>query len=227
MGAGNMWSWDEFVTPILLSIKITVVSSSIVLVLGVFAAWYMTRRKFPGRFLIETIFLLPIVLPPTVVGFLLLLILGRNSFIGRWIENLFGQPLVFTWWAAMIASVVVAFPLVYQTAKAGLLSVSQEIQEAARSQGANEWQVLYHITVPLSYRSLLSAYILGFARSLGEFGATIMVAGDIPGKTETVPTAIYTAVDSGHLAIAGCWVAAMIVLSICFLLIANRRAVFD
>jgi molybdate ABC transporter, permease protein len=166
--------------------------------------------------------MLPLVLPPTVVGFLLLVLLGRKSWVGQGIERLFHAPVIFTWWAAVIASVVVSFPLVYQTMKVAFLSVDKRLEEAGRSIGANERQVFWHITLPLASRSLISAYILGFARGLGEFGATLMIAGNIPGKTQTIPTAIYVAVDSGNTTMAWAWTVSIIVISFILLLISRR-----
>ncbi|UUZ82781.1 molybdate ABC transporter permease subunit [Paenibacillus sp. P26] len=161
----------------------------------------------------------PLVLPPTVVGFVLLVLLGRKSWMGQLIEWLFAAPVIFSWWVAVIASIVVAFPLVYQTMKVGFSSVDRDLEGAARSMGAGEWQVFRYITLPLTVRSLVSAYILGFARGLGEFGATLMIAGNIPGKTQTLPTAIYVAVDAGHTTMAWAWTGSMIVIS--FLMLAG------
>ncbi|WP_435172004.1 molybdate ABC transporter permease subunit [Paenibacillus glycanilyticus] len=212
----------DFWLPIRLSIQVALFSSLFVLLLGVAAAWWMSRTKLKGKILIETVFMLPLVLPPTVVGFLLLVLLGRRSWLGRAIEWLFSAPVIFTWWAAVIAAVVVSFPLVYQTMKVGFQFVDKKLEEAGRSIGANEWQVFRHITLPLAFRSLVSAYILGFARGLGEFGATLMIAGNIPGKTQTIPTAIYVAVDSGNTALAWAWTGSIIVISFILLLISRR-----
>lgn len=214
--------WQDFAAPIALSLRVTMTSSVIVFVAALLAAWAFARRSFPAKTLVETVFLLPLVLPPTVVGFLLLVLLGRRSWFGRMAEAVFQAPIVFTWWAAVFASVVVAFPLVYQTMKIGFQSVDRSLEEAARTDGAGERQVLLRITLPLSARSLLAAYVLGFARSLGEFGATLMIAGNIPGRTETVPTAIYTAVESGRWAPAWWWTAAIVVLSFAVMLLAGR-----
>ncbi|MNP32789.1 Molybdenum transport system permease protein ModB [compost metagenome] len=183
----------------------------------------MSRRRFVGKTVIETVLMLPLVLPPTVVGFLLLMLLGRKSRLGQFIEWVFSAPIVFTWWAAVIASIVVAFPLVYQTMKVGFSSVDRELEDAGRSIGANEWQVFRHITFPLIYRSFLTAYILGFARALGEFGATLMLAGNIPGKTQTLPTAIYVAVDAGNMPMAWTWTGMMILISFLMLLLIGRK----
>ncbi|MFB4320808.1 MULTISPECIES: molybdate ABC transporter permease subunit [Paenibacillus] len=215
-------NWNEFWLPIKLSLQVSVLSSLTVVLLGVAAAWWMSRKSFKGKTVLETAFMLPLVLPPTVVGFVLLVILGRKSWFGQWMEWLFDAPVIFTWWAAVIASVVVAFPLVYQTMKVGFSSVQRDVEEAARSNGANEWQVFRYITLPLTYRSLVTAYILGFARGLGEFGATLMIAGNIPGKTQTIPTAIFVAVDAGNTTMAWAWTASMIMISFIMLLLTRR-----
>ncbi|WP_261306590.1 molybdate ABC transporter permease subunit [Paenibacillus andongensis] len=216
-------NWTEFAYPIILSLKVAVVSSIFVLLIGGLAAWGMSRRNFRGKTLLETTFLLPLVLPPTVVGFILLVLLGKKSWIGHLMESFFNQSIIFTWGAAVIASIVVAFPLVYQTMKTGFSSVNQDLEDAARSTGATEWQVLRYITLPLAWRSVTAAYILGFARGLGEFGATLMIAGNIPHKTQTLPTAIYIAVESGDQTLAWYWAGAIIIISFGLLLFANRK----
>ncbi|MFH5183290.1 molybdate ABC transporter permease subunit [Paenibacillus sp. TAB 01] len=218
-----MMSWHEFWTPIRLSLQVSLLSSLVVIVLGVGAAWWMSRHTFKGKMILETFAMLPLVLPPTVVGFVLLVMLGRKSLLGRFIEWLFAAPVIFSWWAAVIASVVVAFPLVYQTMKVGFAAVDRDLEGAARSYGANERQVFRYITLPLTVRSLVTAYILGFARSLGEFGATLMIAGNIPGKTQTIPTAIYVAVDSGHVGMAWAWTVAIIFISFLMLLLTRSK----
>ena len=216
-------TWHEYWSPIRLSLQVSLLSSLLVLVLGLGAAWWMSRKSFRGKTLAETAFMLPLVLPPTVVGFLLLVLFGRKSLLGRLIEWLFSAPLVFSWWAAVVASVVVAFPLVYQTMKNGFASVDRDLEDAGRSAGASEWQVFRHITLPLCYRSCLTAFILGFARSLGEFGATLMIAGNIPGKTQTIPTAIYVAVDGGNTALAWAWTFSIVAISFALLLLTGRK----
>ncbi|MBB6730418.1 molybdate ABC transporter permease subunit [Cohnella zeiphila] len=211
-----------FWSPVRLSLQVSLLSSVIVVIVGTAIAWRMSRRSFHGKTLVETAFLLPLVLPPTVVGFLLLVLLGRRSWAGRAIEWLFGAPIVFTWWAAVVAATVVAFPLAYQTLKVGFASVDRNLEDAARNAGASDWQVLRHITLPLASRALLSAFILGFARCLGEFGATLMVAGNIPGRTQTIPTAIYVAVDTGKSSMAWAWTACIVLFSFLLLLFTRR-----
>jgi molybdate transport system permease protein len=219
--------WAQFFPPIWLSLKVAAVASFIVFGLGLWIAWLMAKKRFRGKSALETVFMLPLVLPPAVTGFILLVLLGRSSWIGQSITWLLGHSLIFTWWAAAISSIVVAFPLVYQTIKVGFTSVSPDLQDAARSMGASEWQVLTFITLPLSFRSLVSAFILGFARGLGEFGATLMIAGNIPKVTQTVPTAIYAAVDSGNLTLAWFWSGAIVLISFVMLLLANKKTKFD
>lgn len=215
--------WQAFWTPIRLSLQIAFLSSMITIVVGVVVAWWMSKRQFRGKVWLETLFMLPIVLPPTVVGFILLIALGRKSWLGQGIEWFFSAPIIFSWWAAVIAAIVVSFPLVYQTMKVGLSSIDHDLEDVSRSMGANEWQVFRYITLPLASRSLVTAYILGFARGLGEFGATLMIAGNIPGKTQTIPTAIYVAVDSGNMNMAWAWTLTMILISFLLLLLTGRR----
>jgi molybdate transport system permease protein len=214
--------WSSLWPPILLSLQVTLLASVVAALLGMAAAWRMSRSRFRGRTLVDTAFLLPLVLPPTVVGFLLLILLGRRSWVGQAIEWLFSAPVIFSWWAAVIAAVVVAFPLVYQTMKVGFDSVDRELEEAARSMGATNGQVFRLITLPLAWRSIVTGYILGFARGLGEFGATLMIAGNIPGKTQTVPTAIYVAVDAGRMTMAWAWTIGIVVISFLMLLLTGR-----
>jgi molybdate transport system permease protein len=215
-------TWNEWIAPVLLSLKVSFVSSIVVFGLGGYAALRMRHRHFRGKTLLETVFMLPLVLPPTVVGFLLLIIFGRDGWVGRFIEFLSGQPIVFSWIAAVIAAVIVAFPLVYQTVKVGLQSVDRELEDAGRSIGASERQVLRWITVPLAARGLAVAYVLGFTRALGEFGATLMLAGNIPGRTQTVPTAIFIAVESGNLTLVWAWCGVVIFISTGMLWVVNR-----
>ncbi|MDO3412336.1 molybdate ABC transporter permease subunit [Saccharibacillus sp. CPCC 101409] len=218
-------TWSEYWSPIRLSLQVALLASVIAIVLGTLVAWCMSRRlQFRGKTVLETVFMLPLVLPPTVVGFLLLMLLGRRSWLGRTIERIFDSPVIFTWWAAVIAAVVVAFPLIYRTTVTGFEAVDRDLEDAGRSIGANEWQVFRHITLPLIFPSLKTAYVLGFARSLGEFGATLMIAGNIPGRTQTVPTAIYVAVDSGHLSQAWAWTVAIVAISFVLLLLTGRRS---
>lgn len=214
---------QEFLSPIWLSLKVATISGVIVIIMGTLIGKALARRKFKGKAVVETILMLPMVLPPTVVGFLLIVVFGKNSIIGQAIEWIFNQPVIFTWWAAVIAAVVVAFPLMYQSAKSGFQEVDHDIEEAARIDGASEWKTFLFISVPLASKMLLAGSILSFARSLGEFGATLMFAGNIPGVTQTIPTAIYIALDSGNMAMAWMWVIAIMILSFGMMLIVRMK----
>ncbi|MEW8985619.1 MAG: molybdate ABC transporter permease subunit [Bacillus sp. (in: firmicutes)] len=216
----------DFWSPVRLSIEIATVSSVIVVILGIVFGKVMARKRFKGKAMVETVFLLPLVLPPTVVGFLLIVGFGRNSMVGQWIEWMFHQPVMFTWWAAIIAATVVAFPLMYQSAKTGFEAIDEDIENAARVDGANEFKLFLHVSTPLAIKAILSGAVLSFARALGEFGATLMFAGNIPGKTQTIATAIYVAIDSGNMELAWLWVSSMIGISffmLIFVNVMNRR----
>ncbi|MCY8937918.1 molybdate ABC transporter permease subunit [Peribacillus frigoritolerans] len=210
---GDFWS------PVRLSIQVAGLAGILVFILGIFLARMMAKKQFRGRVLLETAFLLPLVLPPSVVGFLLIVIFGKNGLPGQFIERVFDQPLMFTWWAAVIASTVVAFPLMYQSAKTGFEGIDEEIENAARVDGAGEWRLFLFVTLPLAVKSIVTGAILSSARAFGEFGATLMFAGNIPGQTQTIPTAIYIAMDSGNMTLAWLWVAVIIVISFIMLFI--------
>jgi len=160
-------------------------------------AWLLARKRWPGKLIVETLVTVPLVLPPVATGFALLLLLGRQSWIGSTLENWLGVEIVFTWKAVMVAMAVMSFPLVVRTARVGFESVDAQLEDAARSFGARPWSVFWHITLPLARRGVLAGVVLGFARALGEFGATIVFAGNIPGRTTTIPLAIYTDVVLG------------------------------
>ncbi|MGN7297835.1 molybdate ABC transporter permease subunit [Fredinandcohnia aciditolerans] len=207
-----------FWSPIKLSITIAITAGCIVLLLGLIIGKWMAHKQFKGKLFLETLLMLPLVLPPSVVGFLLIVIFGRNSFVGTFLEKLTGQPIMFTWWAAVIASTVVAFPLMYQSVKTGFQTVNTDIEDAARTDGANEFSIFLFISIPLSLKAIVTGFILSFTRALGEFGATLMFAGNIPGKTQTLPTAIYVAIDTGNMELAWLWVLTTVFIS--FLMLA-------
>lgn len=210
---------EDFWSPVRLSIQIAGIAGILVFILGIMLARVMAKKQFKGKILLETVFLLPLVLPPSVVGFLLIVFFGKNGTLGQVIEKVFNQPIMFTWWAAVIASTVVAFPLMYQSAKTGFEGIDEEIENAARVDGAGEWKLFLFVTLPLAGKSILTGAILSSARALGEFGATLMFAGNIPGQTQTIPTAIYIAMDSGNMALAWLWVAVIIAISFIMLFI--------
>ncbi|HYW06620.1 MAG TPA: molybdate ABC transporter permease subunit [Longimicrobium sp.] len=204
-----MFDWS----PVLLSLRVGLSALAVVFVAGTLAARWTARRHFPGRDVIDGLFLLPLVLPPVVTGFALLVLLGRNGPVGRVLDEWFGVRLVFTVHAAVIASAVVAFPLMYQSAKAAFQGVDERLEDAARTLGAGEARVFLAITLPLAWPGVVAGTALAFARSLGEFGATAMVAGNIPGETTTVPLAIYFLADAGDLRSAGLYALGISVLS--------------
>lgn len=203
-------------SPLRISLETSVTATMVTLVAGLATAAWRQRRTGLTSAVIDGICLLPLVLPPTVVGFLLLLLFGRNGPVGRLLRT-FGATVVFSWPATVIAAAVVAFPLMYLTARAALEQVDSRFLEAARTLGASEWRVLTAVALPLAWPGVLAGTILSFARALGEFGATLMLAGDIPGKTATIPIAIYFAVEADDLHRAGAWCAADVAISLALL----------
>jgi molybdate transport system permease protein len=208
-------------SPVLLSLRVGLSALAVIFVLGTLAARAMTRRHFPGRDVVDGLLVLPLVLPPVVTGFLLLVLLGRNGPVGRFLEGAFGVRLLFTLHAAVLAAVVVAFPLMYQSAKAAFQSVDTRLEDAARTLGAGEARVFLTVTLPLAWPGLVAGTVLSFARSLGEFGATVMVAGNIPGETTTVPLAIFFLADAGELRAAGLYALVISALSMVMVVALN------
>lgn len=213
-----------FWEPIKLSIIVTIAAGIIVVITGTLFGLLFAKKQFRGKILVETIFMLPLVLPPSVIGFLLIVVFGNQGVIGTWIKEIFGHSIIFTSYAAVIAATVVAFPLMFQTAKAGFQGVHRKFEEAAKDLGATNFQVFLRVSMPLAKRALLTGTILSCARALGEFGATLMFAGNIPGVTQTVPTAIYMAIDSGNMTLAWLWVITIIALSFLLLLFTRTKA---
>ena len=216
--------FTTFWEPIKLSIIVTIAAGIIVVITGTLFGLLFTKKQFKGKLLVETIFMMPLVLPPSVIGFLLIVIFGNQGLIGSWLKTIFGHSIIFTSYAAVIAAAIVAFPLMFQTAKAGFQGVHKKFEEAAKDLGATNFQVFLRVSLPLANRALLTGTILSCARALGEFGATLMFAGNIPGVTQTVPTAIYMAIDSGDLTLAWLWVLTMITLSFLLLLFTRTKA---
>jgi molybdate transport system permease protein len=188
--------------PLWLSLRVAGIATVLVLSVGTFLAYLLSHKNFRGKDLLDTLITLPLVLPPTVLGYYLLVLLGRASPLGRIYESLLGQPLVFTWQAAVVAAFFHSAPIYIKAARAVLESVDYRYEWAARSLGASEWRSFWRITLPLARRGLSALATLSFARSLGDFGATIMLAGNIPGQTQTLSVAIYDAVESGNGALA-------------------------
>ncbi len=175
-----------------LSLQVTIVATIILFVVGLVLGVLLARFRIPGQIIFETIIFLPLVLPPSVIGYFLLLTLGRGSPVVEW----FHINLLFTWQAAAIASALVGLPLMIQSARTAIANVDQVLENAARTLGSSELEILWRVTLPLARRGVLAGLILGGARALGEFGATLMVAGNIPGQTQTLPLAIYDAVQA-------------------------------
>ncbi|MDP3001312.1 MAG: molybdate ABC transporter permease subunit [Bryobacterales bacterium] len=210
--------------PLWLSLRVAALSTAIALAAGVWLAWLLANREFRGKEAVDAAVTLPLVLPPTVLGFYLLVALGRESALGRLYEWITGGPLVFTWQAAVIAALFHSTPLLIKSARAALESVDRTYERAARNLGASEWAVFRRVSLPLAGRSILAAAALAFARSLGDFGVTIMIAGNIPGRTQTVAVAIYDAVEGGNGALARILVLVVSAVALAILYLANRLA---
>ncbi len=188
--------------PLVLTLKVASIATLVVVIFGVAAAYGVARYRFTGREVLDAVFTLPMVLPPTVLGYYLLVLIGRRSGLGQWLEDSLGLRLIFTWQGAVIAAAVVAFPLVFKAARAAFEEVDHHLENAARVLGSSEWKVFARITLPLAWRGILAGSMLAFARAMGEFGATLMIAGSIPGKTQTISIAIYEAVQAGQDSLA-------------------------
>jgi molybdate ABC transporter, permease protein len=192
-------------SPAFISIKVSLIATSMIFIIGIFSAWWMTNYRGRWQGLLDGILTLPLVLPPTVAGFGILLLIGVHGPIGKFL-NLFGINIIFSWYAAVIAATVVAFPLMYKTSRAAFEQIDSNILNAARTLGVSEWRLFWRIAVPMAWPGILAGTALSFARSMGEFGATLMVAGSIPGKTLTIPIAIYFATSGGEMKVALIWV---------------------
>jgi len=182
---------------IALSLQIAFIATAVTLPLGMFLAWLLVRKEFRGKFALDVIVSLPLALPPVVVGYALLWLVGTNGWIGKLSESLFGSTLAFTWIAASLAAAIVSLPLVVRSFTAALAGVDPRLEIAARGLGAGPFRTFFSVTLPLAYRGVIAGGLLGFVRALSEFGATIVVAGNIPGRTQTVPSAIFTRISAG------------------------------
>ena len=206
-------------SPLWISLKIAAVSTFFTFFPGVIAAKAVISMK-RLRFLADGLFTLPLVLPPTVLGFFLLIIFGKNSHVGSFLDSA-GVDIVFTWQGAAIAAAVASFPLMYRTARGAFEQVDKELIDAARQIGCSRVQTFFYVWIPLSWPGIASGVTLSFARALGEFGATIMIAGNLPGKTRTMSIAVYTAMQSGNRELAFIWTAVILVLSLSMLILIN------
>ncbi len=211
--------------PFWLSLRVAVIATVLSLAVGLALAYALARFEFRGREALDSLITLPIVLPPTVLGYYLLVMLGRGSGLGRAFEALFGTPLVFTWKAAVVAAMFHSVPLLVKSARAALESVDRNVENAARTLGASESRIFFQVTLPLARRSILAATVFAFARALGDFGVTIMIAGNIPGRTQTMAVAIYDAVQSGNTLPANLMVLLISATAIGILYLTNRLQV--
>jgi molybdate transport system permease protein len=203
---------ESYLAPLWVSCKTVLATTVITFFIGIAAARWMARYSGRCKSLIDGIFILPLVLPPTVVGFGLLMLFGKNGPLGEFFSWL-GTTIVFSWPATVIAAVVMTFPLMYMAARAGFEQVDINVENAARTLGASEWRIFWTVTMPMAWPAVVAATILTFARALGEFGATLMLAGNIPGKTATIPVAIYFNIEGGHYDRAMVLVAIVLVIS--------------
>jgi molybdate transport system permease protein len=208
--------------PLWLSLRVAGIATAISLATGIFLAYVLANRSFRGRDVLDAVVTLPLTLPPTVLGYYLLVAIGQRSPVGQMYKWLFHSQLVFTWQAAVVASTVHGIPLLVRTARAALLSVDHNLERAARTLGASEWRLFWRITLPLTRRSIVAATVLAFARSLGDFGTTLMIAGDIPGRTQTASIAIFDAVESGDGMTARALVLVISAVTIGIVWLANR-----
>lgn len=210
---------DALWFPIWLTLRVSITATGLAIVLGLALAWLLARKSFWGKNLLDALLMQPLVIPPTVLGYYLLVAFGRNAPLGRFLEDTFGLTLVFTWKGAVLAALTTSLPLFIKPARAAIESVDRRLENAARLLGKSEPAVFYTITLPLAWRGLLAGGMMAFARSVGDFGATLMVAGNIPGRTQTVSIAIYDAVQSGDMAGANTLVLLMTLFSVVVLLI--------
>lgn len=208
--------------PLWLSLRVAVISTLLALAVGLWLAYQLANRSFRGKDLLDAMVTLPLVLPPTVLGYYLLILLSRNSDFGRLWEAVTGEPLVFSAKAAVIAAFLHSAPLLIKSARAAFESVDHSYERAARTLGASEWRLFWRVTMPLAQRQILAAAAIAFARSLGDFGVTIMIAGNIPGRTQTLSVAIYDAVESGDGELARILVLLVSALALAVVFAVNR-----
>lgn len=181
-----------------LSLKIALTATIINLPISILISWVLTKTKIPGRSILDLIVLIPLAIPPVLVGFFLLIIFGKNGPLGFFINNIFGTNIIFTWFAAVLASSIVSIPLMIRPIIISMSEIDENLEKSARILGASSLKSFFNITLPLSYKGITAGTLLGFIRAFSEFGATIIVAGNIPGKTQTVPLAIYTNIITGN-----------------------------
>ncbi|HLH37809.1 MAG TPA: molybdate ABC transporter permease subunit [Bryobacteraceae bacterium] len=210
--------------PLWLSLRVALAATALGIAVGLAIAYLLANRDFRGKEVLDAAVTLPLVLPPTVLGYYLLVVIGRESPIGQIWEKMFGSPLVFTWKAAVAAAFLHSFPLLVKSSRAALENIDRSYERAARTLGASEWKLFWRVTFPLARRPIYAAAALAFAQALGDFGATLMVAGNIPGRTQTMALAIYDAVESGNGFAARVLVLVISAIALVILTFANRLA---
>ncbi len=213
-------------SPLWISIKTAVTATVITFFFGLAAAWFVSKYNGKLKGFIDGVFTLPMVLPPTVAGFFLLIIFGKNGPIGKLLYFL-GTQIIFSWSATVIAASVVAFPLMYKTTRGAFEQVDRNLIYAARTLGVSEWKIFWRVTVPLAWPGIAAGSVLAFARALGEFGATLMIAGNIPGKTQTIPIAIFFAAEGGEMDKALLWVMMVLLISFVVIILTNYWTEFQ
>ena len=209
-------------TPLWLTLKVALIATLLAGAAGIVLAWWMSRRKFAGQSVVDALLMLPMVLPPTVLGYYLIVLIGRNGVLGQYLDRWFGINLIFTWQGAVIAAAIVSLPLIYKAARAAFEDVEGRFAHAARTLGAGELEIFLRVSLPLAVRGIAAGLMLAFARAMGEFGATLMIAGNLPGKTQTLSIAVYDAVQAGNDALA-LWLTLVISLVCMTVLIASSR----
>lgn len=208
-------------SPLWISLKTAFLATIITAVIGILISYKMANYKGKGRGFIDGIFTLPLILPPTVIGFFLLLLCGKNGFVGK-IFISFNKNIIFSWSATVIAATVVAFPMMYRTCRSAFEQIDKNMISAARTLGLSEIKIFFKIAIPLAWPGIIGGLVLSFARALGEFGATLMIAGNIPGRTQTMPVAIFFAVESGDMNKAILWVLIIVVISFIMIFLLNH-----
>jgi molybdate transport system permease protein len=211
-------------TPLGLTLKVAGVATLSALLVGVILAFLLARYRFRGRAWLDAVLTLPLVMPPTVLGYYLIVLVGRNGWIGRWLYETFGISLMFTWQGAVVASAVVSLPLVFKAARAAFEGIDHNLEKAARTLGLSEVEIFLRVSFPLAWRGILAGGMLAFARAMGEFGATLMIAGNLPGKTQTLSLAVYDAVQAGNDQLAATLV--LITSSVCLVILVASGKVF-
>ncbi|MCD4806150.1 MAG: molybdate ABC transporter permease subunit [Methanococcoides sp.] len=213
---------EDALIPLSITLKVAVLSTCLVAVFGILISYALARRDFRGKWLADILVTLPLVLPPTVTGYLLVVLLGKNGAIGSFLFEMTGWSLLFTWHAAVIAAFVVSLPLMVKTTASAISAVDRELEYAAYTLGHSELETMLFVTLPLAKKGILAGIVLSFARAVGEFGATLMVAGNIPGKTNTMSLSIYTAFQSGNDTLANILVITLVVVSLLSMALAAK-----